>query len=114
LAGTGFAYSNPIWVEIAEASNAAAIESIEYKNHNKSKDISRFGVHALEIYDTRFDPKKLDVKVSAGARVTVAYSEIPYDGKKVGLLDVEVTAEDGTRKHYQYLVYTIHVRDTKR
>lgn len=113
LAGTGFAYSNPIWIEIAETSNAAAIESIEYKNHNKYQDVSRFGVNALEVYDQRFDPKKLHVKASPGAQVTVAYSEIPYGGKKIGLLELEVTAEDGTRKRYPYLVYTIHVRDTK-
>ncbi len=107
LTGTGFAFSNPVWVELSESTNAVAIESISYKNKNKFELVSRFGVNSMEVYDDKVDTKKLDVTVSSGAAVTaINYSELVEGDSKVGILAVTVTAKDGSQKVYEYLVHT--------
>ncbi|MFD0868987.1 CehA/McbA family metallohydrolase [Paenibacillus residui] len=112
LAGTGFAFSNPVWVELSGSSNSAAIESISYKNKTKYKLLPTFGVNRLEVYDNRFDPKKLSVITSSGAKETsIHYTELVSGTRSVGLLKISVTAKDGTRKDYSYVVDTISVRD---
>lgn len=105
LTGTGFAFSNPIWVETAESSNAAAIESISYKNKNKFEVTNKFGVSTLAIDDKAMDLNKLDVKVSNGATVTAtSFAELNDGDPSVGLLTINVMAKDGTQNGFTYLV----------
>jgi len=105
LTGTGFAFSNPIWVEESNASNALGIEKLEYKNENKYKFTSKFGMDVLDIVDRKFDPKKLDVKVSKGAKVkSVSFEEIIGGEYPIGLLHITVEAKDGSAKSYTYVM----------
>ncbi|WP_088049448.1 CehA/McbA family metallohydrolase [Virgibacillus dakarensis] len=104
IAGTGFAFSNPVWVKLSDDSNAAAIKSISYKNKNKYKESISFGVNSIKIYDNKFKPKKINVTVSKGAKVTsIRYSKIK-DARGIGILKLVITANDGSRKNYKYLV----------
>ncbi|WP_197035501.1 CehA/McbA family metallohydrolase [Paenibacillus sp. UNC451MF] len=106
LTGTGFAFSNPIWIETAGSSNAAAIESISYKNKNKFEVTNKFGVSILEVDDKAMDLKKLEVEVSNGAAVTAtSFAELSKGDPSAGLLTIKVTAKDGTQNSFTYLVF---------
>lgn len=100
--GTGFAYSNPIWIGTSESSNATEIRSIMYKNKNKSQVLNDFGNNHLKIYDNKFDLKKLHLTLNDGASV------VSKDYNKLtntkGVLTLTISAEDGTRETYKYFV----------
>lgn len=105
LAGSGFAFSNPIWVEVNANgdSNAAAVEQLEYGNGSIGQVIPSFGIPLLEINDQQFDLNELTVQVSDGASVTdIQWTALfPGDPAK-GLLQITVTADNGSERAYSY------------
>lgn len=107
LTGTGFAFSNPVWVETADSTNAAAIKGLVYSGGGQVEVSSRFGVDHLTVQAEEFDPEKLIVKVSGGAAVTSKhYVELIVGPPALGMLKLTVTAKDGSSRDYEYLVYT--------
>lgn len=105
LTGTGFAYSNPIWVDKGTP-NSVYVKSLLYRDAEESKVSSRFGMGLLAIYDDSFDVEKLKVITRRNAKASgYKYKQIRNGNIKQGILDFTVTAEDGTSQDYRYLVY---------
>ncbi|TMV45904.1 hypothetical protein FE783_27570 [Paenibacillus mesophilus] len=103
LAGTGFAYSNPVWIEAADSSNAAIVEAISYKGQPVAVS-TEFGRKSFIVNDISFDPDQAKVTLNEGAAlVSKSYTDIPYDGRPIGTFKVTAAAKDGTRRTFSYL-----------
>ncbi|MFK7697468.1 CehA/McbA family metallohydrolase [Paenibacillus sp. HJGM_3] len=108
LTGTGFAFSNPVWVEMGDSTNAAAITGLTYAGA-RLETVSRFGADELIVHASEFDPERLLVRVMSGAAVTSQQAlalEGPAGTQAATLLQLTVTAKDGSSRSYEYLVYT--------
>ncbi|WJH34986.1 CehA/McbA family metallohydrolase [Paenibacillus sp. CC-CFT747] len=109
LTGTGFAFSNPVWVEVPGTgkSNAAAVESLSYNQAPLADTAGRFGIGTIVIHPKTFEPDKLNAVVSQGAAVTgKRYTVLTGSTAAEGILDLTVTAPDGSERTFRYLVYT--------
>ena len=89
--GTGFAFSNPIWIEKSSFENQAKISSMSLNNAAASLMQSRSGVYYIITNNANtLTGEQLIVNASAGATVTKAYDAA------TGAFNVTVTSPDGT------------------
>lgn len=90
--GTGFAFSNPVWVELTDTDTSRRIERIFYNGTELTPKPERFGVTVLEI-DGAFYPEKLSFQ-AGGAQTS--NKVISQSSGLEQLVDVTVTAGGGS------------------
>jgi hypothetical protein len=106
--GLGFAYSNPIWIEQAEKTNAVDIKDITCDN---GEVISTVGDNQLILTDTdKFSADDLNVKVSDGAKAEV---EVKTSGSTEAV-EITVTAEDGSKDTETLYLLDTDIPDTQK
>ncbi len=104
LTGTGFAYSNPIWIE-AGTPNSVLVESLAYDGEEMFEGQPRFGIGTLGIIGDAFQVENLQIVTRENAQVSdLSFKELVSGTAKQGILKFTVTAEDGTARDYRYLI----------
>ena len=97
----GFAFSNPIWINQADNSNAAILESLTYSG-NGSLVTTAYEIPFIIINEGNFDMNNLTVTVGKDTDYTATYTE--GSSGKAGQLKLTLTAPDGSQKTLCYLV----------
>lgn len=97
--GLGFAYSNPIWIDRAEKSNAHGLENISYEKKNDVQiQINEAGNVTIHAEKGTFDKKLLHVQVSDGATSELIYHPTAEENPtKAAFIEVLITAEDASQ-----------------
>lgn len=94
--GLGFAFSNPIWIDDGERSNATDIKSISYDG---GQVIDTIGGNTVISIKDDFSEKDLEVEVSEGATVdTEVIDSTDGELSTAAAVKITVTAEDGTQE----------------
>ncbi len=100
--GTGFAFSNPVWVKMGDESTSRNIESIKYGGQEVTVRQDGFGRKVLTVAAAEFLPERLTVQ--AGNAVTsMAFSPISYNSKVLGVLDIKVIS-GGFTTQYSFII----------
>ena len=94
--GLGFAFSNPIWIDDGERSNATDIKSISYDG---GQVIDTIGGNTVISIKDDFSEKDMEVEVSEGATVdTEVIDSTDGELSTAAAVKITVTAEDGTQE----------------
>lgn len=94
--GMGFAFSNPIWIDDGEKSNATDIKSI---NYDGGQVIDTIGGNTVISLNGDFSADNLSVNVSEGATVdTEIIDNLDGQLSTAAAVKITVTAEDGTKE----------------
>jgi hypothetical protein len=102
--GTGFAYSNPIWVDIGSEDTSLDIRNITYNGVvGIAAEADGFGRKVLNVDTKNFDVNALEID-SNGA-VTKAFKPVNHEESDViGLLDINVSASESVKTTYSFVV----------
>jgi hypothetical protein len=101
--GTGFAYSNPVWVEIGSEDTSLDIRNISYGGVGAATEADGFGRKILKVSTRSFDVNALIV--DSGGTVTKSFTEVSHEESDViGLLDINVSASESVKTTYSFVV----------